>query len=365
MRLTARQPSPKEAQEIQASPATADSRRRRWYWRLLRTGGIALALVTLLVGVGWWRLNATNTTFSGAHFNRLQNAIWAQHAWVGEPHTAQEYDDLAALLKREQISYLYAHVGPLAGDGHIPPELYPNAATFLQEMKARLPNLKILAWIGQVEKDGGGPLDIADSETRARIVAEAQRFSITYGFDGVHYDIEPIHNLNPHFLDLLDETRAALGAAKLISISAPKWAPAARVIPFVQAISGRGTAWWTAYYFLTVSARVDQIVVMMYNTALPTASLYETLVKQETTAILNANNSSQHPAQVLIGVPTYHDNGPGFHDSAENMLSGLRGLTAGLNSGEDTSHFGGVAIYPLWLTTQSDWQTYNHLWLGQ
>jgi hypothetical protein len=336
----------------------------RWYWRLLRTIGIALALSALVTGVLWWWLNATATHYSGAHFNHQQNAIWAQHAWVGQAHTPQEYDNLAALLKREQITYLFPHVGPLDGDGHIPPALYPNAATFVHEMKSRLPDLKILAWIGQVEKDGGGPLDISNSETRARIVNEARHFTQDLGFDGVHYDIEPIHNLNPHFLDLLDETRAAIGPEKLISVSAPKWAPAARVIPFVQAISGRGIAWWTTYYFLIVSSYVDQMVVMMYNTALPTASLYETFTKQETEHILDAANSALHPPQVLIGIPTYHDNGPGFHDTAENMQSGLKGVTAGLNSGEDTSHFGGVAIYPLWLTSQSDWQTYNHLWLG-
>jgi len=337
----------------------------RWYWRLLRTMGIALALSIVLVGVLWWQLNATVTSFSGAHFNQHQNAVWAEHAWVGQPHTPQEYDALAALLKREEIGYLFPHVGPLDGDGHIPPELYPNAGAFVREMKSRLPDLKILAWIGQEEKDGGGPLDISNSETRARVVTEARRFTRDFGYDGIHYDIEPVHNLNPHFLDLLDETRTAIGAEKLISISAPKWAPAARVIPFVQAISGRGSAWWTSYYFLSVSAHVDQVVVMMYNTALPTASLYQTLVKQETEHILDANNQAHHPAQVLIGIPTYHDNGPGFHDSAENMLSGLQGLTSGLNSGEDTSHFGGVAIYPLWLTSQSDWQTYNRLWLGE
>src|SRR5690242_962604 len=102
------QPPPKEAREISAHPATAGRRKQRWYWRLLRAGGIALALITLLVGVSWWRLNATDTTFSGAHFNQGQNAIWAQHAWVEAAHIAQEYDKLAALLKREQIGYLYA-----------------------------------------------------------------------------------------------------------------------------------------------------------------------------------------------------------------------------------------------------------------
>ncbi|HEY7347713.1 MAG TPA: glycosyl hydrolase family 18 protein [Ktedonobacterales bacterium] len=337
----------------------------RWYWRLLRAAGIALALLTVLVGFLWWRLNATETNFSGAHFNQEQNAVWAEHAWVGESHTPQEYDDLAALLRQEQIGYLFPHVGPLNGDGTIPLDLYPNAAAFVREMKSRLPNLKILAWIGQIEKDGGGPLDMSNAQTRANIAAEARRFTQALGFDGIHYDIEPVHNLNPHFIDLLDETRAAIGSSKVLSISAPKWAPAARVIPFVQAISGRGTAWWTTYYFLIVSSHIDQLVVMMYNTALPTADLYETLVKQETAHILDANSHAQHPAQVLIGIPTYHDNGPGFHDSAENMFSGLRGVTAGLNSGEDTSHFGGIAIYPLWLTTESDWQTYNHLWLGE
>lgn len=340
-------------------------RKTRWYWRLLRTMVIALTLLTVLVGLLWWRLNTTTTSFSGAHFNQHSNAIWAQHEWVGETHTPQEYDDLAALFKREQIAYLYPHVGPLNADGTIPLSLYPNAATFVSEMKARLPDLKILAWMGQEEKDGGGPLDMSNSQTRDNIVAEARRFTHDLGFDGIHYDIEPVRNLNPHFIDLLDDTRAAIGANKMISISAPKWAPAARVIPFVQAIAGRGSAWWTTYYFLIVSSHVDQVVVMMYNTALPDASLYEALTKEETEHILDANNRAQHPAQVLIGIPTYHDNGPGFHDTAENMLSGLHGVTAGLNSSEDTSHFGGVAIYPLWLTTQSDWQTYNHLWLGE
>ncbi len=345
--------------------AETTPRKARWYWRLLRTAGVALALLIALGSVLWWQLNATATHFSGAHFNQQHNAVWAEHEWVGETHTAKEYDDLAALLKREQITYLFPHVGPLNGDGTIPVDLYPNAATFVSEMKARLPNLKILAWMGQEEKDGGGPLDMSNSQTRDNIAAEAKLFTQQLGFDGIHYDIEPVTNLNPHFIDLLDETRAAIGPDKMISVSAPKWAPAARVIPFVQAVSGRGSAWWTSYYFLIVSSYVNQLVIMMYNTGLPTASLYETLVKQETTHILDANNSATHPAQVLIGIPTYHDNGPGFHDTAENMQSGLQGVTDGLNSGESISHFGGVAIYPLWLTTQSDWQTYNHLWLGE
>src|SRR5579885_1564347 len=107
VRLTIWQPSSKEAQERTVPHATSNPR-KRWYWRLLRASSIALVLITLLVGLSWWRLNVTDTNFSGAHFNQHQNAIWAQHAWVEESHTPQQYNDLAALLKREQIGYLYA-----------------------------------------------------------------------------------------------------------------------------------------------------------------------------------------------------------------------------------------------------------------
>ncbi|MGZ6390319.1 MAG: hypothetical protein ACXWQZ_13805, partial [Ktedonobacterales bacterium] len=92
---------------------------------------VLLALIVLSVvalGVAFWRLGATVTNYPGAHFNLGRNAVWLEHTWAGQQHTDVEYDQLAARLEREQIGYVFAHVGPLDSDGTIPGDRAPNAA---------------------------------------------------------------------------------------------------------------------------------------------------------------------------------------------------------------------------------------------
>ena len=330
---------------------------------------LAVALVLLLAfGFVIWRLGQTVTNYSGAHFNRGQNAVWLEHTWAGEPHSAGDYDALAARLSHEQIGYVFAHVGPLDSDGTIPDARASNAAALAVALHQRLPGLKVLAWIGQVEISGGFPPDqsvnLTVSPVRAQIAHTAAHFVQDLGYDGVHYDIEPITNNNPRFLDLLDETRAVLPPSAIISISAQKWAPDAKAATLLRDV-GRADAWWTTYFYSAVAAHCDQIVAMLYNTAMPTAWSYQLAVKQETQHILDAVRSAPHPPQVLIGLPTYPGNGFWFHDSAENMETGLNGVVAGLNSDHTTAPFTGVAIYRYALTTNGDWGTYDRLWLGK
>jgi hypothetical protein len=64
-------------------------------------------------------------------------------------------------------------------------------------------------------------------------------------------------------------------------------------------------------------------------------------------------------------VPTYTGSDFWYHDSAENMSSGLEGITAGLNSNRVTAPFVGVAIYRLATTNQAEWKDYDRLWLGK
>jgi hypothetical protein len=330
---------------------------------------LALMLVFLLAsGFVIWRLSLTVSSYSGAHFNHGQNAVWLEHTWAGDGHSASEYDALAARLSREQIGYVFAHVGPLNSDGTIPSDRAPNAAELTAELHARLPGIKVLAWIGQVEIAAGYPPDqsvnLSDSAVRLQIARTAAHFVKDLGYDGVHYDIEPITNNNPRFLDLLDETRASLPSGAIISISAQKWAPDAKAASLLSDV-GRADAWWTSYYYAAVATHCDQMVAMLYNTAMPTGWAYQLAVKQETQHILDAARSAAHPPQVLIGLPTYPGNDFWFHDSAENMETGLNGVIAGLNSDRTTAPFAGVAIYRYALTTPSEWQTYDRLWLGK
>ncbi|HLZ23855.1 MAG TPA: glycosyl hydrolase family 18 protein [Ktedonobacterales bacterium] len=342
-----------------------------WRHRLLRAAQVLLAfvvVVTLVAGIFYWRLTATVTSYPGAHFNRGQNAVWLEHEWAGEPHTGADYDTLAQRLQREQVSYVFAHVGPLASDGTIPASRAPNAADLAAALHARMPNLHILAWIGQVEAAGGYPasesINLNLSMVRATIAQTAASFVRNLGFDGVHYDIEPILNNNPRFLDLLDATRAALPSGAILSISAEKWAPNAHIAEWLYANNKAG-AWWTSYYYAAVAAHVDQMVAMLYNTGMLTPQLYQLTVQQETEHILEAARSAPHPPQVLIGLPTYTGDTTWFHDRAENIQTGLAGVVAGLNSNTDTDPFAGVAIYRYALTTDTDWSTYDSLWLGK
>ena len=338
----------------------------------LRRLGIALliALIVLISvsGFAFWRLSATITSFPGAHFNQGKNAVWLEHTWVGDVHSNDDFDALAERLAREQIHYVFAHVGPMESDGSIPNGLAPEALSLTEELHARLPGVKVLAWIGQLEVASGEPenttVNLANSHVRAGIVQSALRFVRDKGFDGVHYDIEPITNNNNHFLDLLTETRAALPAGTILSISAQKWAPNAHIADWAYGL-GKADAWWTSYYYSKVAEYVDQLVVMAYNTAMPTAGLYTLTVKQETANILNAARQARHTPEVLIGVPTYAGNDLWFRDSAENMGTALRGVVAGLNSDRDTSPFVGVAIYRLATTSPEEWDSYERLWLGK
>lgn len=376
--MRARATDPSARPELWPLPGTKPRRasggsapRRRWRVWLQRAALTLLALVLLVVaasGIAVWRLGQTVTSYAGPHFNHGHNAVWLEHQWAGEAHDAAAYDALAARLTRERIGYVFAHVGPLDSDGRIPVERAPNAPELTAALHQRVPGIKVLAWIGQVEIAGGFPpnesVNLEDSVVRNQIARTAAHFVKDLGYDGVHYDIEPITNNNPRFLDLLDETRALLPAGAVLSLSGQKWAPNATAAGLLRDI-GRADAWWTTYYYATVAKHTDQIVAMLYNTAMPTAGAYQLAVKQETQHILEAARSAAHPPEVLIGLPTYPGNGFWFHDRAENITTGLNGVISGLNSDRDMSAFGGVAIYRYALTTDDDWKTYERLWLGK
>jgi hypothetical protein len=345
---------------------------RKPFRRFLRIALIAFLAITLLSatasGYAYHRLTATVTNFTGPHFNTSKNAVWLEHVWSGQPQSQEAYDTLAAQLQREEIAYVYAHVGPLDSDGTIPASLAPNAVNLAAALHERIPGVKVLAWIGQLEAASGAPADesvnLANSSVRAAIVNSADNFIRHEGFDGVHYDIEPIRNNNAHYLDLLIETRAAFPSDALISVSAQKWAPNAHLADLLYR-TGRGGQWWTSYYYAAVAAHVDQIAVMTYDSGMPTAQAYQIFVQQETKHILAAVRTASHPPQVLIGIPTYAGDNAWFHDSAENMRTALTGVIAGLNSNSETEPFTGVAIYRLAVTTPEEWDTYDQLWLGQ
>jgi hypothetical protein len=287
--------------------------------------------------------------------------LWLEHRWVGQAQTGESYDALADELRRHGVTDVFAHVGPLDGHGAIPLERYPNAASFVAALHARLPGMHVQAWMGQMEKRRGGPLDLADAGTRAGILQTAALF-LDLGFDGIHYDIEPLQRDDAALHALLDATRTLTRArGRLLSLATTEIEP----FPGANALVNTrlpDAVLWSPSDYRAAAARVDQLAVMSYNTALPWDWLYGSFVAFETQHIATAVDGK---AAIMMGVPTYEEPGWTFHPGAENMESALRGVRLALAGTSPRPAQVGVAIYAHWTTDDAEWATYRRLWRGQ
>ena len=87
----------------------------------------------------------------------------------------------------------------------MPPELIEHADEFLAAMERYAPDVRVQAYLGQIEERGGGILDLDDEQVRGSIVATSEEM-LAVGFEGIHFDIEPVFPGDESFLDLLDRT---------------------------------------------------------------------------------------------------------------------------------------------------------------
>lgn len=325
---------------------------------LILGAGLAVASMLLLAGA-WLLYRYAPVSTAGPD---TPNAVWAAHKWVGESHTEEVYDEYAELLVRHQISDVYFHAGPLTGEGLIPPEKFPNARLLLAAMRQRAPSIRLHAWVGQVERRGGGPLDISDAGTRANIAQTADDL-IELGFDGIHYNIEPIYSGDPNLLALLDETAPVTRErGKLLSMATDELAPLPG-LEYLARLFVRQAGLWRAGYYREMAARTDQLAVMMYDTAMPFDWLYGAIVAWETWRLWEIVGPD---TTLFMGVPTYEDEHFGFHPAAENMASGLRGIGIGLAlDGPPAGPTFGAAVYAGWTTDDKEWAVWRRDWLGE
>jgi spore germination protein YaaH len=196
-------------------------------------------------------------------------------------------------------------------------------------------------------------VDLGDLGQRQRMVAEC-RGLMDEGFDGVHVNIEPVDEGNVEFLALLRALRTAVGPTGILSLSAIRPGPMA--LPMARNFL------WTPGYYLRVAAVADQIVVMAYDTALPTPSLYRRYMTYAASSVTSALSPSR--ARVLVGVPTYDDTGFMHRERVENLDNAIPGLVAGLRGLGAGGTFEGVALYAEWTTDDAEWAAYERLWRG-
>jgi hypothetical protein len=288
-------------------------------------------------------------------FNQDRNAVWLEHRWLEKDQDPKEIEALFESLKRRGIVYAYPHLIPFNGAGRLPVHSRDEMRSVLEAARRAAPGLKVLPWVGGLrvgyKRQRPGTVDLGDLGQRQRIVAEC-RGLMDEGFDGIHVNVEPVPDGDDEFLSLLRALRTAIGSG-ILSVSATRPGPFA--LPMAP------NFFWSPDYYRRVAAEADQLVVMAYDTALPTPSLYRRYLAYAASATTR-NLAHAGRTRVLFGIPTYDGTGLMHRADVENPENALAGLVAGLRGVGGGGTFEGVALYAEWTTDDAEWETYERMW---
>lgn len=320
---------------------------------------VALALGSIAAFLLWPR----GVDVRDGRHDRGRNAIWLQHGWLGDRQWFVDNDRLdrlagfrdparvealATLLRDHHVRDVYPHLCPTDPAGSIPAVDPEATERFLDAFEG----LRVMPWVGGVL---GRDVIPDDARWRARFVASVAALLAAHPrLAGVHVNVEPCPSGNRGYLRLLDDLRAALPPGRILSIAA--YPPTTPLHPFPD-------VHWDEAYFRQVSRRVDQVAVMMYDTALVAPQPYRGLMARWTGQVLAWSGD----AEVLLGVPAYEDAGVGYHHpEVENVREALLGIHQGLDGlGRLPPRYAGVAIYSEWTMDEGEWRDLRERFLAR
>lgn len=341
----------------EAAPVPKPGRRRRLRWWAL--GLVLVVLVPLLGAAVALRLNYAGDPADGT-YSRGRDAIWLGHAWVDGRKKDADVGALARRLEGTGIRDLYVHAGPLEHDGTLPESAYPKARWLIGAVHRAAPGIRVQAWLGdKLATESPDGMRLSDEDTRAAVVRSTRQV-LAAGFDGAHFDLEPLHSGDEHYLDLLDALHRVTRARGVpLSVAAHQIDP----LPALHSVAGALTGhpkWWSQAFFGQVARRVDQIAVMSYDTSTPLESLYGGYVAQQTSLALEVTPPS---TDLLMGLPFFHETKLGHRAAAETVPAAVRGVRLGLSRTDADRPAFGVALYVDFAATEADWSAYEGGWV--
>ncbi|QBI53300.1 glycoside hydrolase family 18 protein [Streptomonospora litoralis] len=326
-------------------------------WFLQRVlAAVAAVLVVALGAALLVRLQYTGEPASWAVSNQT-NALWMGHAWVDGRYGERELAELKPRITEGGISDVYVHVGPLDYDGRLDPAKHPELEGFLRMFRRELPDVRVSAWVGQRVEEG--ELDLGDEATRTRVI-EAAAGLVDAGFDGVHYNFEPVPNNDPGLLALLESTREELGEEVLLSSAVPTVEPLGG-LAFTLGLLASKDPFWSSGYLGRVAEHLDQVAVMSYDTGMPTEGMYGGFVVRQTQVAMDAVPPD---VRLLMGVPAYPDDHAARNPEAETTAAATRAIRIGLSEGGRRRDEFGTALYADFSATRGQWEAYLDGWVG-
>jgi hypothetical protein len=287
-------------------------------------------------------------------FDTGSNGLWIGHRWYtgrevrsGDRVPEIELARLVARLRDAGIRYLFVHAGPLLADGSIDDSADP----LFSALKEAYPEGVYLAWLGaRIDK-----VRLGERDWRQGVVVTIERLA-EEGFDGVHFNLEPLRDGHPGYLELLADVRARFGDDWIISQATPRSAP------FGLAVGPMRRSFWSGGFYRATMDIADQTVLMAYNTRLPLSLAYVAFVRDQTRRMVDwACAARRH--EVLIGAPSYHDSAGNSDPAIENIGNAALGVRSALESLSGTPDcFRGVSVYAHWVTNDDEWLQFDKAW---
>ncbi|MGY0069548.1 hypothetical protein ACWZEH_22715 [Streptomyces sp. QTS137] len=333
-------------------------RRRRLTWAALAV--VLVVLLPLSAAGTALRVNFTGDPADGT-YTRGRDAIWLGHAWVDGRKKDADVTALAERLDGTGIRDLYVHSGPLEHDGSLPESAYPRARRLIESVHREIPGVRVQAWLGDIlAPEHPEALHLERAESRAAILRSTREILDT-GYDGVHFDLEPLHSGDGDYLTLLDALHEETGSRGVpLSVAAHQIDPLPGFHTFWGAVTGH-PKWWSQEFFGQVARRVDQIAVMSYDTMQPLEGTYGGYVAQQTALALEVTPPG---TDLLMGLPFFKENRFGHWAHAETVPAAVRGVRLGLSRTDADRPDFGVALYVDFAATEADWAAYREGWVN-
>jgi hypothetical protein len=306
------------------------------------------------------------------------NGVWLGSEWSYTVRPSEEVTALVTRFKQHRIGMTYAYVGYLKGDNvwsgrragtNTFDEVQDDVAAFVGQYRIAYPESTLMGWLGvpnDLEVTAGQPYRITDPAVRAEIAAMSARVVNDLGFDGVILNVEPMPERDSAaFIALLQAVRQAIGEEGRLSVTMfADIAPSDLTVPRNRrAADTNAIAEYSRDFKQRVALLTDEIMVMAYNSSLTSPSEYVEWVAYQTQSYAEAVAELEGGAEILIGIPTYDDQGEIHLATVENIPSAVEGVLRGKQrAGTAALAITGVALYAEWTTTDDEWRLFNQFW---
>ena len=275
--------------------------------------------------------NATN-----AFALTCRNGVYLSPHWLKGVKTASEKTALCKKLKDAHVAHVFIYANGIHAKT---PDL-----GFLNELKKAVPALQITAMMGRrvCGHTTTHCFKLFEKTSRDRLIESAQDYW-KLGFDGVQLDLEPVETGNQELISILDQLRAKKPQGTFVSLAGYSLALEGDIKHQIKATpkNNQTVLIWEKYYYKQILSRVDQVMVMNYDTALWTSSSYKSFTEWQTHALKAIMPPS---VSLQMGLPSNVPGRTGLFDrKVENLMTGSDGIAAVL--GTDCPSNFGVTIF--------------------